>query len=204
MKINPAPALDETLTNETHSHAPTIDTLSEPNKPKLITEEKNKSSESLISSLSNSSHEKSSTSIKKYFLPKVSSQSSIESNNSLPIVLDSNKAILFIDKMNDSPKCSLKNRSDSLQNTLVPPQTEPFNGHNSISNEDDVLNNKEMPDRKLSENLSINSELTESNEKLKIQSVVEAIGFFIFPSTGFINLAFRELLMDMKLFESFQ
>ena len=60
-----------------------------------------------------------------------------------------------------------------------------------------------MP-RKASDNPSTNTDTTETSEKLKIQSVVEAVGFFIFPSSGFINLAFRELLTEMKLFESFQ
>lgn len=44
----------------------------------------------------------------------------------------------------------------------------------------------------------------DSGEKLKIQSVVEAVGFLLFPSAGFTNLAFKQLLVEINLFESFK
>ena len=42
------------------------------------------------------------------------------------------------------------------------------------------------------------------SDKLKLQSIVEAVGFILFPSSGFFNLAFKELLVETGLFDSFQ
>ena len=47
-------------------------------------------------------------------------------------------------------------------------------------------------------------ESTVSVEKLKIQSIVEAVGFILFPSAGYLNLAFKDLLIENNLFEIFQ
>ncbi len=41
-------------------------------------------------------------------------------------------------------------------------------------------------------------------EKLKLQSIVEAVGFILFPSAGFIYRALKDLLVENKLFDNFQ
>lgn len=52
------------------------------------------------------------------------------------------------------------------------------------------------------ENLS--SPVVSVSEKLKIRSIVDAVGFLIFPSAGFINKAFKDLLIENGLFELFK
>ena len=41
-------------------------------------------------------------------------------------------------------------------------------------------------------------------EKLKINNVVESVGHLIFPSSGYINMAFKSLLIEYSLFELFK
>lgn len=43
-----------------------------------------------------------------------------------------------------------------------------------------------------------------NQDKLKLQSIVEAVGFILFPSQGFINLAFKDLLHENGLLDGFQ
>ena len=71
---------------------------------------------------------------------------------------------------------------------------------------DSLLSAKEKKEAQSASNdeASSNEASISSNEKLKIQSIVEAVGFFIFPSAGYLNLAFRDLLREIKLYDSFQ
>ncbi len=62
-------------------------------------------------------------------------------------------------------------------------------------------------DEVVTENVTGAEVLNESLErcqKLKIKSIVEAVGFLIFPSSGFINKAFRNLLVENCLFDLFK
>ncbi len=51
---------------------------------------------------------------------------------------------------------------------------------------------------------SLSSNVLLSNEKLKIQSIVEAVGFILFPSAGFVNMAFKDLLTQNSLINNFE
>jgi hypothetical protein len=41
-------------------------------------------------------------------------------------------------------------------------------------------------------------------EKLKISTITEAVGFLLFPSSGYINIAFKDILTENSLFELFK
>ena len=43
-----------------------------------------------------------------------------------------------------------------------------------------------------------------SIEKLKLQTVIDSVGFLLFPSSKFVNMAFKELLTEYNLFDLFQ
>ncbi len=43
-----------------------------------------------------------------------------------------------------------------------------------------------------------------SSEKLKLQAVIDAVGFLLFPSAQYVNFAFKELLCELNLLELFQ
>jgi hypothetical protein len=40
-----------------------------------------------------------------------------------------------------------------------------------------------------------------SIEKLKLQTVIDSVGFLLFPSSKFVNMAFKELLTEYNLFD---
>jgi hypothetical protein len=44
----------------------------------------------------------------------------------------------------------------------------------------------------------------ELQEKLNMNSVLEAVGFLVFPEARFTNLAFKQVLVEIDLFESFK
>ena len=75
-----------------------------------------------------------------------------------------------------------------------------------IDNDDKINKNNQIEKCLIEEDETRkNSKVSiESGEKLKIQSVVEAVGFVLFPSAGFTNLAFKQLLIEINLFESFK
>ena len=70
---------------------------------------------------------------------------------------------------------------------------------------EDKLLSKEL-EVKLGESESLNdvSKTLLTNEKLRINTITEAVGFLIFPSSGYINLAFKNLLIENCLFELFK
>ncbi len=109
------------------------------------------------------------------WLQKDSSETSIGSNHSIDSKLLQNEMF---------------NSTDSLKD---------FELHRENKKDTDLL--CPIKDNDASKNSSIS---IESGEKLKIQSVVEAVGFIIFPSAGLTNLAFKELLIEINLFESFK
>jgi len=52
--------------------------------------------------------------------------------------------------------------------------------------------------------IEVSNEPLERCHKLKIKNIVDAVGFVMFPSSGFINKAFRNLLVENCLFELFK
>jgi hypothetical protein len=76
--------------------------------------------------------------------------------------------------------------------------------------EEENNNNSQYVKLKMSHELSganaLDSQKVDSckNEKLKLQSIIEAVGFILFPSAGFMNLALKDLLVEHGLFENFQ
>jgi hypothetical protein len=43
-----------------------------------------------------------------------------------------------------------------------------------------------------------------SIEKLKLNTVIDSVGFLLFPSAKFVNMAFKDLLIEYNLFDLFQ
>jgi hypothetical protein len=111
----------------------------------------------------------------KNWLQKDSSETSIGSNHSIDSKLIHNEMFNSTDSLKDFEF----NRENKKDNDLLCP----------------------IKDNDVSKNSSIS---IESGEKLKIQSVVEVVGFLLFPSAGLTNLAFKELLIEINLFESFK
>ena len=81
--------------------------------------------------------------------------------------------------------------------------------HTTVEN---IFENETKPEQHVKNEISsINSlqipqnEVSFSNsEKLKIQSIVDAVGFILFPSSGLLNLALKDLLIENDLFNDFQ
>jgi hypothetical protein len=81
--------------------------------------------------------------------------------------------------------------------------------------DDDHENDAEHSNNSIYERLKMDSasskrdstksdEGSNKNEKLKLQSIVEAVGFILFPSAGFINRALKDLLIENGMLENFQ
>jgi hypothetical protein len=43
-----------------------------------------------------------------------------------------------------------------------------------------------------------------SIEKLKLNTVIDSVGFLLFPSAKFVNMAFKDLIIEYNLFDLFQ
>lgn len=51
---------------------------------------------------------------------------------------------------------------------------------------------------------SLAAAVATNTEKLKLQNVIDSVGFLLFPSSKFVNIAFKELLMEFNLWDLFQ
>ena len=72
-------------------------------------------------------------------------------------------------------------------------------------------NEEKKPSKALSSSSNANNSITTPGsvfslnlEKLKLQAVIDAVGFLLFPSSHYVNFAFKELLCELDLFELFQ
>lgn len=141
-----------------------------------------------------------------------------------------NFSVLPIKHENASPSLttteSLKHETKTLKNTIISLEKldlsyssheklsssvsleslkSPQNLQNLQSPENEKLDKPNDVDEKISGESNENStETTRIGEKLKINNVVESVGYLIFPSSGYINMAFKSLLIEYSLFELFK
>ena len=107
-----------------------------------------------------------------------------------------------------SGTCSSSSSACSLSQSLEYCDLDSLNNNNSNVNNninDEMNLVKATENEKTSENVEKNNENKFGTcEKLKLQSIVEAVGFIMFPSNGFMSLALNDLFIENDLQEIYK